>query len=251
MPASVLFAVQQQQQQVLVLLNQFFDNVAVDFSGSLSGDIGIDLTGGMDGSGSDGRVYVNLIIPLNAQAGDILPNDTPVGANAYGDVVIEVFTFEDVTNTTITQKVLQAVASSRASAAAVAAAGKANKIMTWPNQLPSDPLLYFVQLPKNANSVVTFLIGFGYGETFEVLALLFCHWHRFRSALYRIAFAAVVLIVANLCIYTVLVDYQTTPYTIPNKIIGTWALLIGFLTCFINFLIYGFIGLRLKMFYTV
>jgi hypothetical protein len=83
------------------------------------------------------------------------------------------------------------------------------------------------------------------------MILLISESRKFKSAMYQIAVAATFFHLLNLSFYTVVMDYQLSPYLIGDVGIGAWALLCGVMSNIINILIYWFIILRLYTFMKV
>jgi hypothetical protein len=119
-----------------------------------------------------------------------------------------------------------------------------------PNMIPQASI-FFARVKTTTGIAVTALIGLGYGETYWLIILLISESRKFKSAMYQIAIAATFCHVLNLFFYTVVIDYQLSPYLMGDQGIGAWALLCGVISNIINILIYWFIILRLYTFMKV
>jgi hypothetical protein len=119
-----------------------------------------------------------------------------------------------------------------------------------PNLIPQASI-YFARVKTTTGIAVTVLIGLAYGESYWLMILLISENRKFQSSMYQIALAATFFHVLNLLFYTVVMDYQLSPYLMGDQGIGAWALLCGAMSNIINILIYGFIILRLYTFMKV
>jgi uncharacterized membrane-anchored protein len=119
-----------------------------------------------------------------------------------------------------------------------------------PNLIPQASI-YFARVKTTTGIAVTVLVGLGYCESYWLMILYISESRKFQSAMYQIALAATVFHALNLLFYTVVMDYQLSPYLMGDQGIGTWALLCGVMSNIINIFIYGFIILRLYTFMKV
>jgi hypothetical protein len=120
----------------------------------------------------------------------------------------------------------------------------------YKNNVPQSSI-FFARLKTTTGIAVTALIGLGYGESYWLIILLFSESKKFKTAMYQIAVAATFFHVINLLFYTVVMDYQLSPYLMGDRIIGTWALLCGVMSNIVNIIIYWFIIFRLYTFMKV
>jgi hypothetical protein len=98
---------------------------------------------------------------------------------------------------------------------------------------------------------ITILIGLGYCESYWLMVLLISACEKFKSSMYQIAISGTILHVLNLFFYTVVMDYQLSPYLMGDQGIGTWALISGVMVNLINIHIYLFITVRMYTFMKV
>jgi hypothetical protein len=124
------------------------------------------------------------------------------------------------------------------------------KTPLYPNILPQASI-YFARLKSTNGIAVTVLIGFGFCESYWLIALLISESKKFKSKMYQIASAAAILHAFNLFCYAIIMDYQISPYLLGDKQLGVWALLCGVMGHLINILMYWFITIRLYMFMRV
>jgi hypothetical protein len=120
----------------------------------------------------------------------------------------------------------------------------------YPNLIPQNSI-YFSRLKTNTGIAVTLLVGLGFTESYWLISLLISQSKKFKGAMYQIAFVATILHVTNLVFYTMVLDYQLSPYLMGDQQLGVWALFCGVMGNLINILIYWFITLRLYMFMKV
>jgi hypothetical protein len=120
----------------------------------------------------------------------------------------------------------------------------------YPNIIPQASI-FFSRLTTTTGIAVTALIGLAYGESYWLITLFISESKKFQSTLYQTALAATLFHILNLLFYTVVMDYQLSPYLMGDQGIGTWALLCGVMSNIINILIYWFIILRLYTFMKV
>jgi hypothetical protein len=111
--------------------------------------------------------------------------------------------------------------------------------------------IFFSKVTTTTGIAVTAIIGLAYGESYWLITLFISESKKFKSTLYLTALAATIFHVLNLLFYTVVMDYQLSPYLMGDQGIGTWALLCGVMSNVINILIYWFIILRLYTFMKV
>jgi hypothetical protein len=120
----------------------------------------------------------------------------------------------------------------------------------YSNLLP-EASIYFARLKSTNGIAVTALIGLGFCESYWLITLLISESKKFKSKMYQIASAAAFVHAFNLVCYTIVLDYQISPYLLGDKQLGCWALICGVMGHVINILMYWFITIRLYMFMKV
>jgi hypothetical protein len=120
----------------------------------------------------------------------------------------------------------------------------------YPNNLPQASI-YFARMKSTNGIAVTVLIGLGFCESYWLITLLISESIKIKSKMYQIASAAAFIHTFNLVCYTIVLDYQISPYLLGDKQLGVWALLCGVMGHLINILMYWFITIRLYMFMKV
>jgi hypothetical protein len=125
-----------------------------------------------------------------------------------------------------------------------------DKAPLYPNLLPQASI-YFARLKSSNGIAVTVLIGLGFCESYWLITLLISESIKIKSKMYQIASAAAILHAFNLVCYTIVLDYQISPYLLGDKQLGVWALICGVIGHLINILMYWFITIRLYMFMKV